>query len=484
MNRGHQGPLDVVEAESADAPRDTGKPAAASAGQSQPSFSRRISRALTRLAIDAKSLTDMAGSDLTARPSQRSGERVRAAGAQRSQDFSELPGYTGIGKTRAVAERFDFSDPFYKTHEETMGAETWVQGKRYVNFASYDYLGLNRHPAVVEAAKAAIDQYGTSVSASRIVAGDIPLHGELERAIAETYGTEAAVVFVSGHATNVTTIGTLLDADDLVIYDELAHNSIIVGAKLSGASAFSFRHNDPEALERVLQRERPNHRNVLIVVEGLYSMDGDMPNLPAIIALKERYGAWLMVDEAHGLGVLGRRGLGSPEQWGIDARSVEIWMGTLSKTLAGCGGFITGSRVLIEMLRYRAAGLVYSVGMSPPVAAAALAALKLMHAEPERVTRLHENSQLFLAEAKKRGLDTLSSQGYAIVPVMVGDIIKAGRITDRMEQRGINVLPIIYPAVPLKAARLRFFIQSTHTPDQLISAAQITAEELANVSRN
>ena len=169
-------------------------------------------------------------------------------------------------------------------------------------------------------------------------------------------------------------------------------------------------------------------------------MDGDMPNLPQIIELKERYGAWLMVDEAHGLGVLGKTGRGSPEQWGIDARSVEIWMGTLSKSLAGCGGFIAGSQVLIDILRYRAAGQVYSVGMSPPVAAAALAALRVMQAEPERVTKLYNNSQLFLKEAQKLGLDTLSSQGYAIVPIMVGDIIKAGRITGRMEKRGINVL--------------------------------------------
>lgn len=482
MSRGHQGPLDVVNVDDVTVSSPDHGGEIADEAPRQPTLSRRISRALTRLAIDAKSLTDKASSELTARPSQRSAERAKAVGPQRSQAFADLSAYGAVVKTRAIGERFDLKDPFYQTHDETLGAETWVGGKRYVNFASYDYLGLNRHPKVVEAAKAAIDQYGTSVSASRIVAGEIPLHGELERAIADTYGTEAAVVFVSGHATNVTTIGTLLDADDLVIYDELAHNSIIVGAKLSGASAFSFRHNDTAALERLLKRERPKHRNVLIVVEGLYSMDGDMPDLPQIIELKERYGAWLMVDEAHGLGVLGKRGLGSPEQWGIDAKSVEIWMGTLSKTLAGCGGFITGSSVLIDILRYRAAGLVYSVGMSPPVAAAALAALKIFRAEPERVTKLHANSLLFLNEAKARGLDTLSSQGYAIVPVMVGDIIKAGRITDRMSQRGINVLPIIYPAVPLKAARLRFFIQSTHSPEQIISAAAITAEELANVS--
>ena len=186
------------------------------------------------------------------------------------------------------------------------------------------------------------------VSASRIVAGEIPLHGKLEQALARIYDADSALAFVSGHATNVSTISALMDVNDIVIYDELSHNSIVVGAKLSGSATFSFRHNDMDALERLLKRERPLRRNALIVVEGLYSMDGDLPDLPRLIDMKQRYGAWLMVDEAHALGVVGKRGFGSAEHFGLDPKLVDIWMGTLSKTLAGCGGFIAGAKELIE----------------------------------------------------------------------------------------------------------------------------------------
>ena len=449
---------------------------------SKPALAVRVSRILTKIGINAKALTDRVAANSTASLAVRPGTRTPVVGVKKSQAFADHPAYASILKTTAISERFNFSNPFYRRHDKNKGTATWIDGRRFVNFASYDYLGLNGHPAVVAAAKSAIDEYGTSVSASRIVAGEIPLHAELERALADVYGTQSALVFVSGHATNVFTVGTLLDSDDLVIYDELAHNSLIVGARLSGAHSFSFRHNDLAALEQLLERERPRHRNVLIAVEGLYSMDGDTPDLPRLIELKRRFGAWLMVDEAHALGVLGDRGLGSSEHWGIDPLDVDIWMGTLSKTLAGCGGFIAGSAELIEILKYRAAGMVYSVGMSPPLAAAALAALKVMRAEPERVARLRSNAQLFLNEAKSHGLDTLSSQGYAVVPVLVGDIIKAGRVTDLMYQQGINALPIIYPAVPLKAARLRFFITSGHTREELVNAAATTAQQIRAAS--
>jgi 8-amino-7-oxononanoate synthase len=402
----------------------------------------------------------------------------------RSESFAGMASYTSIIKHRAVAERFSFTDPFYRCHDESMGAEISIDGRRFLSFASYDYLGLNRHPIVAQAAKAAIEQYGTSVSASRIVAGERPLHRELETALAELYGTESALTFVSGHATNISTIGTLTSADDLILYDELAHNSILVGAKLSGATAFGFRHNNLDSLERLLRKERSRHKNTLIVVEGLYSMDGDIPDLPRLIALKEHYGAWLMIDEAHALGVLGRRGKGIAEHFGIAPGRVDIWMGTLSKALAGCGGYIAGSRELVEILKFHAPGQVYSVGMSPPVAAAALASLALLKAEPERVARLQANGELFLKEAKSWGLDTVTSEGYAVVPIMVGDIVKAGRLTDRLLARGVNVLPIIYPAVPLKAARLRFFVTSSHTPEQIRSAVEITANELRLVGGN
>ncbi len=408
--------------------------------------------------------------DACAHPRQQ-GSRPYEPG-QGSGDFSDLPLYAGIVKHREIGKLFNIGDPFYRCHEDRAGTETWMEGQRYINFASYDYLGLNQHPAVADAAKKAIGRFGTSVSASRIVAGERPLHRELETALADFYGVESAVAFVSGHATNVSTISTVMGPDDLIVHDEFAHNSMIVGAKLSRATVHAFRHNDLKALEQILAANRGLHKRALIAVEGLYSMDGDLADLPKLIELKEKYGAWLMVDEAHALGVLGSKGQGSAEYFGIDPRRVDIWMGTLSKTLATCGGYIAGRRELIDVLKYQAPGLVYSVGLSPPLAAGASAALAVVKAEPERVARLQANGKLFLSLAKSSGLDTATSEGYAIVSVIVGDLINAGRLSDRLLARGLNVLPIIYPAVPLKAARFRFFITSEHTPAQIRNAVQ------------
>jgi 8-amino-7-oxononanoate synthase len=393
-----------------------------------------------------------------------------------SGEFTDLPAYKAIVKHREIGALFSIADPFYRCHDERIGTETVMAGRRYVNFASYDYLGLNQHPAVAEAAKAAIGQFGTSVSASRIVAGERPLHRALEVALAEVYNAEAAIAFVSGHATNVSTIGTLMTPDDLILYDDLSHNSVLVGSKLSRATAMSFRHNDPDALESMLREHRHLHKRTLIVVEGLYSMDGDVANLPKLVALKEKYGAWLMVDEAHALGVLGSNGRGSAEHFGINPNRVDIWMGTLSKTLAGCGGYIAGKQELIDVLKYQAPGLVYSVGLSPPLAAAATASLALMKAEPERIARVQANGKLFLSLAQAAGLDTATSEGHSIVSVIVGDLLTTGKLAQRLLDRGLNVLPIIYPAVPLKAARFRFFITSEHTPDQIRSAVKIMCE--------
>src|SRR5262249_7606387 len=277
-----------------------------------------------------------------------------------STEFADLPAYAAIVKYRASGMLSKLSAPFDRPHDARRASETWMRGRPYVTSAPYAYRGLNYHPAVAAAARAAIERFGTSVSASRIVAGERPLHRELEEALADFYGVDSAVAFVSGHATNVSTIGTLMSGEDLIIHDELAHNSIIVGAKLSRATVHAFRHNDPAALEGVLAANRHLHKRALIVVEGLYSMDGDVADLRRLIALKERYDAWLMVDEAHALGVLGPRGRGSAEHFGIDPSRIDIWMGTLSKTLAACGGYIAGKQELIDILKYQAPGLVYS----------------------------------------------------------------------------------------------------------------------------
>jgi 8-amino-7-oxononanoate synthase len=244
-----------------------------------------------------------------------------------------------------------------------------------------------------------------------------------------------------------------------------------------------FAHNDVAALERVLRSLRPRVKRILVAIEGHYSMDGDVPDLPAILEVVRRHGAHLMVDEAHSIGVLGRTGRGVAEHFGVDPSGVDIWMGTLSKTLCACGGYIAGSRDLVEYLRCSAPGFVYSVGMSPPVAAAAVAALEVMRVEPWRVARLNENARLFLREARAAGLDTGGSIGAAIVPVIIGSSIRAARVADLLFRRGINVQPILHPAVPERSARLRFFLSSLHTEAQVRRAVAETASAIAEVAR-
>ena len=214
----------------------------------------------------------------------------------------------------------------------------------------------------------------------------------------------------------------------------------------------------------------------------MYSMDGDIPDLARLVEIKNHFGAWLMVDEAHSLGTIGATGRGIAEYCGIASTEVDIWMGTLSKTLGSCGGYICGSYELVQILKFKAPGFVYSVGMPAPAAAAALASLRLLKAQPARVARLKANGHLFLEEARAAGLDTGTSIGYAVVPVIIGDSFKAGKMTERMLARGIDVLPIIYPAVPMKLARLRFFITSEHTPEQLRHTVAVCKEEFKIVS--
>ncbi|GLK79549.1 aminotransferase class I/II-fold pyridoxal phosphate-dependent enzyme [Methylopila turkensis] len=397
--------------------------------------------------------------------------------------FADLPELKDIHTQQAVASLLNVPNPFFRLHDGRAGATTEIDGRAHVNFASYNYLGLNGHPAVAEAAKAAIDRYGTSVSASRLVAGERPIHQELEARIAGFVGVEAAVVFVSGHATNVAILGHLMRPNDLILYDSLSHNSIVVGATLSGATRRMFAHNDLDALDELLSQHAHGHDRVLVVVEGLYSMDGDIPDLPRLVALRERYGFWLMVDEAHSLGVLGRTGRGVAEEQGVDPNEVDIWMGTLSKTLSGCGGYVAGSKALVEYMKFTAPGFVYSVGMPPPVAAAAIASLDVLEREPERVAKLRANGLRFVEKAKQAGLDVGDSAGFAISPVMVGDSLRAVHLANRLLERGVNALPIVHPAVPERSARLRFFLTSEHSFDQIDEAVAVTADEHAKLAK-
>ncbi|WP_428681643.1 aminotransferase class I/II-fold pyridoxal phosphate-dependent enzyme [Reyranella sp.] len=401
-----------------------------------------------------------------------------APGERHEFDFTTLPEYEILKIWKAVGDITKIGNPFYRLHDGRAGATTSIDGRTIVNFSSYDYLGLNGHPDVVAAAKMAIDRFGTSVSASRLSAGERQVHRDLESALARLSGTEDAIAFVSGHATNVSVIGQLLGPEDLIVADAVIHNSIVEGAKLSGAKRILCPHNDLDAFERALRLNRARYRRTLIVVEGLYGMDGDVPDLAGLIKLKRRYNAWLMVDEAHATGALGRTGRGVAEEQGIDPAEVEIWMGTLSKTLAAAGGYIAGSRALIELIRYTSPGFVYSVGLAPPLAAAAAAAVDVMMREPWRATALRRNGQALLEKAMARGLNTGLSIGASVVPVIVGSSPQTVMLSERLLERGFNVVPAVFPGVAENQARLRFFVTSQHTPEQIDSVIDAVAEEL------
>src|SRR5690606_18227330 len=232
-------------------------------------------------------------------------------------------------------------------HEGTAGADTHIGGKSYVNYASYNYLGMSADPIVPAAARDAMKRYGTSVSARRLVSGERPVHRELERALADVYEVDDAITFVSGHATNVSVIGYLFGPRDLILHDEFIHNSVLQGARLSGARRLPFPHNDWAALDGILHEQRHQFERVLIVLEGIYSMDGEYPDLARFVEIERRHKAFLMVDEAHSFGVMGKRGYGIREHFDMPGTDVDIWMGTLSKTLAGCGGYIAGETALV-----------------------------------------------------------------------------------------------------------------------------------------
>jgi 8-amino-7-oxononanoate synthase len=386
------------------------------------------------------------------------------------------PELAALQERLTLPERLGVANPYFLPHDGALGATTRIRGTELIDFSGYDYLGLATHPAVVAAATDALTRYGTSVSASRVVSGERPLHRDLEETVAAFLGTEAALAMVSGHATSVSVLGHLLRPGDLALHDALAHDSILQGIRLSRARRRSFPHNDLDALDRLLTDLAPRHRRVMVAVEGVYSMDGDLADLPALVELRRRHGFLLYVDEAHSLGVLGATGRGAGEHWGVGPTEVDIWMGTLSKALASCGGYVAGNAQLIEYLRYTCPGFLYSVGLPPASTAAALAALRQLDKEPERVARLRDNARLFRRLAVRAGLE-VGVGSAPVVPVITGGSEAALVLADRMRQRGVNVQPILYPAVEEAAARLRFFINATHTGAQIESTVEALAQE-------
>lgn len=352
-----------------------------------------------------------------------------------------------------------------KTAEGPIGPEVTVAGQRVLLFASNDYLGLANDPRVKAGAIAAVERYGAGAGASRLVSGDLTLHRELESRLAAFKRTEDAILFGSGYLANVGAISALVGPGDVVYSDELNHASIIDGCRLSRATIRVYRHRDASQLETLLAEDAGKYRRRLIVTDAVFSMDGDLAPLPDLVLLAERHGAMLMVDEAHATGVLGPRGAGAVELFGLEGR-VPIVMGTLSKALGSVGGFVAGPRALVDFLRNRARGFVFTTALPPAAAGAALAALDLVEREPWRRSRT-----LDLARRLARGLEALGFQVLptesAVVPVIVGAATDAVALAEALLRRGVFCPAIRPPTVPEDQSRLRLTPMATHTDEHV-----------------
>jgi glycine C-acetyltransferase len=378
-----------------------------------------------------------------------------------------------MNKRVADAKKADLYFYNQSVSELRGGARVMVNGREMGMFASYSYLGLVGHPRINAAAKAAVDQFGTGTHGVRTLAGTLTLHGELEETIASFKHAEAAVTFSSGYATNLSVIATLLGRGDYVISDKLNHASIVDGCLMSGAKFLRFRHNDMEALEARLQQV-PDGAARLVVVDAVFSMDGDVIDFPKLVALCRQYHAWLMVDEAHSVGVLGQTGRGIEEHFGLPD-SIDIKMGTLSKTIPSVGGYIAGRKDLINYLRHSTRAYIFSAALPPAQAAAAKAAFEVILDEPWRVDKLRRNGQQFISGLKQAGFDTLNTE-TAIVPVVCGEDELAYQMTQYAQHRDIFVLPVVSPAVPPGLARLRATVTAAHEPEEIDHAMSIVAE--------
>ncbi len=361
---------------------------------------------------------------------------------------------------------------FYNQPVEELcgGARVRTAGREMLMFASYSYLGLIGHPKINAAAEAAIDEFGTGTHGVRLLAGTLKLHNELEETIAQFKQTEDAVTFSSGYVTNLAAISTMVGRHDVVICDKLDHASIVDGCFLSGAELLRFRHNDMADLERCL-KSSSDQSVKLVVVDAVFSMDGDIINLPGVVDLCRKYGAWLMVDEAHSVGVLGQTGRGIEEHFGLGS-VIDLKMGTLSKTIPSIGGYLAGSRDLMMLFRHESRAFIFSAALPPAQTAAAKAAFEVILDEPERVELLRKNAARFTYGLKQLGFDTMRTE-TAIVPVLCGTDESAYGMVRDCQHDGIFVLPVVSPAVPQGLARLRATVTAVHTAVDIDTAISV-----------
>jgi glycine C-acetyltransferase len=352
------------------------------------------------------------------------------------------------------------------------GAKVLVHGREMGMYASYGYLGLLGHPRINEAAKKAVEKFGTGTNGVRMLAGTLTIHDELEETIADFKHAEAAITFTSGYVTNLTVISTLMGRGDYVLSDKLNHASIVDGCLMSGAEFRRFKHNDMEDLEHRLQ-QIPDGVAKLVITDAVFSMDGDVIDLPSVAAICKKYGAYLMMDEAHSVGVLGKTGRGIEEHFGLD-NVIDIKMGTLSKTIPSVGGYIAGKKDLITYLRHASRAYIFSAALPPAQTAAANEAFKVILDEPWRIEKLNHNSQLFINGLKSVGFDTLLTT-TAIVPVLCGSDEQAFAMTRESQHHDVFVLPVVSPAVAEGLARLRATVTAAHEPSEIERAIDVIA---------
>jgi 8-amino-7-oxononanoate synthase len=357
-----------------------------------------------------------------------------------------------------------------KTIENASQSRVMVDQKEKIMFASYNYLALIDHPKLKEAGIKAIEKYGTGTSGVRFLSGTTEVHKKLEAKIAQFKGADDAITYTSGYVTNLAAITALFQKDDLLIIDKIDHASIIDGCILSGARYKTFLHNDMQRLENIL-KDSDNFVNKIIIVDGVYSMDGDVANLPEISRLARKYQVKVMVDEAHSIGVLGKTGHGIEEYFGLE-NAVDIHMGTLSKTIPSVGGYIAGEQSMIDYLRHNSRPFIFSAPIPPVNAAVAIAALEVIENEPERVENLHKNMERYRAGIQSMGYN-IGKSVTAIVPIIVGEEDETLQLCKMVNELGVFICPIVYPAVSKGTSRLRSHVLTNHTVEDIDEALDI-----------
>jgi 8-amino-7-oxononanoate synthase len=352
---------------------------------------------------------------------------------------------------------------FFRKLESPQDSEVVVNGKRVIMIGSNNYLGLTNHPRVKEAAIKAIEKFGSGCAGSRFLNGNLEIHEELETKLARFFRKEAALVFATGYQTNLGTISALLGRNDVAIIDKYDHASIIDGCRLSFGKVKKYRHNDMKDLERVL--EATKDKGKLIIVDGIFSMEGDIADLPNIVKLAKAYGARVMVDDAHGVGVLGAGGRGTAEHFGLEDQ-VDLIMGTYSKSLAAIGGFVAGSKEVIDFIKHIGRSMIFSASLPPSLVASVSTALDIIEEQPQLRTQLWKNTHKMLRSYKELGYDTGTSE-TPIVPIIIKDSMKTYEMCKLLFENGVFVNAVVSPAVPPGRELLRTSYMATHTEEQL-----------------